>query len=794
MPKCIVKKCKNRQRGTGAPFSLHTFPCSPKRIKSWLLATGEEYRDINLLVQNIHDEKKRNTFRMCSDHFAAEAYSTAGQRKFLKPDAVPTIFACNEETTPTSKEKPTPHLCIKPELMETDAPVVTYMNLVPSLATIESQENSGMFSSYPSQNELLDHDYSEKLDYSVLTSKFMFHKASNTEVVRTSKKGTITSNYYGKRSLKTQTSVFQGKRNAQTSTREDRVMKDAFTWTGPLEDDIKLSSEYYKKPSFTDAYTQTDNAIQFSELQSTLSKPHPATLVETQFTPQPVVGVISDTPLAVETTPQQHITTGDPDLIPECEEHVGYHTFERTPEDFVSEKKFLVFDSCLDQLLSKVKLSCHADTCKSSIITVEKNIIGTLLTVYLTCENNHRNLFWRSQPMVGTHSCGNILSSAAVLLSGLHYSKLHEMFSILGVPYISKTVHSDYQKNFIFPVIHLHHTKDRHNIIDNLKDKAICLSGDGQSGHSVFSRKYCMYTLIEESTQKIIECNTIRVSERKSSIDTESKVFRKCLNKVLDEGLIVAYLATDRHIGITKIMRDEYRQINHQFDLWHYCRHLKRKLSRLAKRKTCKPLIPWRKAIINQMWMSSSQCKGNVNLMREQWNSVLLHVVNQHRWDSGTLIDGCPHSELLEKDMGSRPWLVRDSPVHLQLTNFVKNKQLQKDLKQMTHFCHTGSIKVFRSLVLKFCPKHVRFSKDGMAARIKLAVLAHNANVEKPQTTIKKVGVKHWHVNNISKTQTVDHVYPMLADILRHVSGELDVTWVSERCLCSEMPQRNGHR
>ncbi|CAH2292347.1 THAP domain-containing 1 [Pelobates cultripes] len=548
---------------------------------------------------------------MCSDHFAAEAYSTAGQRKFLKPDAVPTIFACNDETTQTSKEKPKPHLCIKPELMETDAPVVTYMNLVPSIATIEIQENSGMFSSYPSQNELLDHNYSEKLDYSVSTSTFMFHKASNTEVVRTSNKGTVTSNYYGKRSLKTQTSVFQGKRNTQTSTREDRVMKDAFTWTGPLEDDIKLSSDYYKKPSFTDAFTQTDNTIQFPELRSTLSKPHTATLVETQFRPQPV-GVISGIPLAVETTPQQHITTGNPDLIPECEEHVGYRTFE------------------------------------------------------------------------------------------------------------------------------------------------------------------------QESTQKIIECNTIQVSETKSSVNPESKVFRKCLKNVLDEGLTVAYLATDRHIGITKIMRDEYRQINHQFDLWH----LKRKLSRLTKRKRCKQLIPWRKAIINQMWMSSLHCKGNVNLMREQWNSVLLHVVNQHRWDSGTLIDGCPHSELSEKDMGRRPWLVRDSPVHLQLTNFVKNKQLQKDLKQMAHFCHTGSIDLFRSLVLKFCPKHVRFSKDGMAARIKLAVLAHNTNV----------GVKHWHVKNISKTQTVDHVYRMLADILRHVSGELDLTWVSESCLFSELPQRNGHR
>uniref|UniRef100_A0A8C5M4F8 THAP domain-containing protein 1 n=1 Tax=Leptobrachium leishanense TaxID=445787 RepID=A0A8C5M4F8_9ANUR len=60
---------------------------------------------------------------------------------------------------------------------------------------------------------------------------------------------------------------------------------------------------------------------------------------------------------------------------------------------------------------------------------------GCLLKVYTICEQNHKCLVWRSQPLIGKRSIGNILASAGILFSGSHYAKMNEYFKLIGVPF-----------------------------------------------------------------------------------------------------------------------------------------------------------------------------------------------------------------------------------------------------------------------------------------------------------------------------------------------------------------------
>ena len=69
--------------------------------------------------------------------------------------------------------------------------------------------------------------------------------------------------------------------------------------------------------------------------------------------------------------------------------------------------------------------------------------------------------------------------------------------------------------------------------------------------------------------------------------------------------------------------------------------------------------------------------------------------------------------------------------VHRTLTNVVKDKTLLKDIKKLTGFHHTGSLEVFHSLLLKYCPKRQHFSYVGMQARIELTIFDHNYNEHK---------------------------------------------------------------
>ncbi|CAH2221450.1 Hypothetical predicted protein [Pelobates cultripes] len=81
--------------------------------------------------------------------------------------------------------------------------------------------------------------------------------------------------------------------------------------------------------------------------------------------------------------------------------------------------------------------------------------------------------------------------------------------------------------------------------------------------------------------------------------------------------------------------------------------------------------------------------------------------------------------------------------------SFVTNSKLEKDFPHLVHFCHTGSLEVFHSLVLKYHPKRVHFTMDWMVAGTQLAVLAHNANVGREQATIHKEQEGSGHIGDL---------------------------------------------
>lgn len=61
----------------------------------------------------------------------------------------------------------------------------------------------------------------------------------------------------------------------------------------------------------------------------------------------------------------------------------------------------------------------------------------------------------------------------------------------------------------------------------------------------------------------------LQVTESSSSVAMESTGFRRALNKILDDNIGVSVLTTDRSPSIRKIMRVDYQNIHHEFDVWH---------------------------------------------------------------------------------------------------------------------------------------------------------------------------------------------------------------------------------
>ena len=123
----------------------------------------------------------------------------------------------------------------------------------------------------------------------------------------------------------------------------------------------------------------------------------------------------------------------------------------------------------------------------------------------------------------------------------------------------------------------------------------------------------------------------------------------------------------------------------------------------------------------------------------EKWKSIVHYISNVHEWgsDPNALFPKCVHPTLSPEEQRSKKWLRLGSASHNALRKVVIKESLPRDMKKLSGFHHTGSLEVFHSLLLKYCPKRQHFSYVGMQARIELAILDHNYNTQQKQATTK---------------------------------------------------------
>lgn len=91
------------------------------------------------------------------------------------------------------------------------------------------------------------------------------------------------------------------------------------------------------------------------------------------------------------------------------------------------------------------------------------------------------------------------------------------------------------------------------------------------------------YTFMDIYSKKIVDFELVQVSQTTSM---EKLAFTKTLDRILENGFDVQFVGTDGHTGIRKLLTTaKYEKINHQFDIWHCIKNLKRKLMQISKNK-----------------------------------------------------------------------------------------------------------------------------------------------------------------------------------------------------------------
>ena len=432
---------------------------------------------------------------------------------------------------------------------------------------------------------------------------------------------------------------------------------------------------------------------------------------------------------------------------------------------------FIVFWSSLLALLKRCTL------CGDIASVVSYTYDGSMIVVHLLCQRGHKTTC-KSQPTDSQRVPeGNLRIASGILFSGNTYHRVAEIFSFSNIRFFGKTMFYKYQRKYLFPVVNerwIQWTKTKFASLKSLGTSKI--TGDGRCDSPGHSAKYSIYSFQDQETDEIIDFQVMQVTEAGNSNRMEKASFEKLLAKVESKGVKVGQITTDRHPQVRKYMREKRKDITYQYDVWHVAKSIFKKLLKKSKKAACKALEPWIPSIRNHFWWSCATCEGDVVMLREKWTSIVHHIKNKHKWDSGTKYTKCCHKRLKKSERKSKPWLIEGSEAFKAVQDVVFEKKLLTDLEHLTKYSHTGNLEVYHALLNKYAPKREHFSYRGMICRTQLAAMDHNEGANLPQAQLKDGTLRYklvfpkqsaaWTVKPIKVQKNKTHVNDMVSRVI----------------------------
>ena len=124
--------------------------------------------------------------------------------------------------------------------------------------------------------------------------------------------------------------------------------------------------------------------------------------------------------------------------------------------------------------------------------------------------------------------------------------------------------------------------------------------------------------MFDQLKSKIISMAITQLSEAGNFNRMEKMGFAKVLSELKEKGLNIEQITTDQHTRIRKHMREIEKSIPQQFDVWHFCKSIRKKPIAAAKKKCNKELNDWIRSICNHFWWCCSTCNEDETILREK--------------------------------------------------------------------------------------------------------------------------------------------------------------------------------
>ena len=274
---------------------------------------------------------------------------------------------------------------------------------------------------------------------------------------------------------------------------------------------------------------------------------------------------------------------------------------------------------------------------------------GAAITVTVECTNTTcTGMTWSNSKMEKAAAEVNFEVAMAAMLTGVGTTVLTSFMSESGIAFPSSTYVAQLQTGLAFPAIEEIYEDEKEILREELREtQPGSFSGDRRFDSPGFCATHCTYSIVEETSRKIVEFQQLHRSEASSSSAMETMGCRQTLTNLMEDGVKVEIFATDGSTTIEKLLSSEFKETEHELDLWHLTKNLKKRLQTRCKKAAYKPLLEWIPAICYHLWFCSQQCHGDYEVMKRLWLSCLYHVLNKHSWkDENGVTHKCQHGRL----------------------------------------------------------------------------------------------------------------------------------------------------
>jgi hypothetical protein len=388
----------------------------------------------------------------------------------------------------------------------------------------------------------------------------------------------------------------------------------------------------------------------------------------------------------------------------------------------IAQRKYIVYESCLIAMLVFCQV-CRA-ICTVSLVRER----GSWAEFEAHCSNGHVKLF-QTQPMHGLLPCGNLAIAACSLFTGLSQAQLLRFLKFMHIRAISSRTFSKLQRLYLLPSIRNVWKVSRDSWLQSLSGSGQKLSvgGDARCCTPGHCAKFSSYSIMDLDSSKILDVQLLQVNEVRNSNAMECVGLQRSLKVLLDSGITIASITTDRHPQVQKYLRtaEELKafSILHFYDVWHIAKSLKKKIAKQSIPMEFRGLLDWKNTVINHLYWCAATSGGDGGMVEEKWLSILSHVVGMHE-HSGPLFPQCQHEPLPD----NYEYMVIGSAPYMALKRIVTDTCTVRDIRKLSPAGQTSSLESYHNVVISFATKRLHYLYAAMEGRIYLSALHFNEN------------------------------------------------------------------